>query len=183
METPACPPSGKRVKGNLYFHVSVLATLDTPLRERVRLAAAQACLSSHADFNVIKIDETGQRISLLSYAHFFDHPFPVLQSAAVVNLASGRVKRIHYDPSQNPPILHRKELLLPRDHPQVPMFAALTRQLEAAGLFRDARRIGFLREWQGTRCGTINWCRCTTLRNPHLPPQKRSPGVPCGFST
>ena len=148
METPACPPSGKRVKGNLYFHVCVLEALDTLLRERVQLATTQAGLSPYTDFNVIKIDAAGQRISLLSYAHFFDHPFPALQSAAVVNLASGRVKRINYDPAQNPPILHRKELLLPPDHPQVPMFAALTRQLEAAGLFRDARRIGFTREWQ-----------------------------------
>lgn len=139
---------GKRVKGHLYFHISALALLDAHLREQVRGAVTQAGLTADDEFNVVKIDEAGQRISLLYYAHFLDHPFPALQSSSVVNLASGRVKRLSYDPSRNPPILHRKELLLPHDHPQAPMFAALTQQLEAAGLFRDARRIGFAREWQ-----------------------------------
>ena len=53
-----------------------------------------------------------------------------------------------FDLSKNPPILHRKELLLPSDHPQVPTFAALTQQLESLSFFQDARRIGLLREWQ-----------------------------------
>lgn len=139
---------GKRVKGHLYFHFSALALLDAHLREQVRGAVTHAGLTADAEFNVIKIDEAGQRISLLYYEHFFNHPFPALESSSVVNLASGRVKRLSYDPSRNPPILHRKELLLSHDHPQRPMFAALTQQLEAAGLFRDTRRIGFFREWQ-----------------------------------
>ena len=138
---------GKKVKGNLYAHCAALSALDPEVRERIRLAATCANLKAETDFNVIKVDAAGQRISLLSYQHFFEHPFPALQASAVVTLASGHVKRITYDPAQNPPILHRKELLLPHDHPHVPMFAALTRQLEAAGLFRDARRIGFAREW------------------------------------
>lgn len=85
---------------------------------------------------------------MLSYEHFFDDPFPALQRSCVVNLQSGHVKHFRYDRSKNPPILHRKELLLPSDHPQVPLFATLTQQLEAAGLFRDVRRIGLARAWQ-----------------------------------
>lgn len=139
---------GKRVKGDRYVHLAALPELETLLREQIDLVRVRAKLVGDADFNVIKINGQGNQFSFLYYHEFFDHPFPALQSSAVVNLASGRVKRINYDPSQNPPILHRKELLLPHDHPQIPMFAALTRQLEAAGLFRDARRIGFLREWQ-----------------------------------
>lgn len=139
---------GKQVKGNRYFHVVALEKLEPHLREQVQFAVTRTSLSAETEFNVIKIDESGNQISLLDYEHFFDSPFPVLKRSYVVNLVSGSTKCLSYDPSKNPPILHRKELLLPHDHPQVPLFAALTQQLEAAGLFRDTRRIGFAREWQ-----------------------------------
>jgi hypothetical protein len=82
------------------------------------------------------------------YENFFNNPFPTLQRSCVVDVVSGRVKQRYYDVSKNPPILHRKELLLPSDHPEVPRFAALTQQLETLGLFRDSRRIGFAQQWQ-----------------------------------
>ncbi|MGE4094294.1 MAG: DNA phosphorothioation-associated putative methyltransferase, partial [Candidatus Binatia bacterium] len=117
------------------------------VREQVQQAARHAGLETAAEFNVIKIDDEGQRISLLYYENFFEDPFPALQRSCVVDLISGQTKPLRYDLSANPPILHRKELLLPHDHPQVPLFAALTAQLEAAGLFRNARQIGFARQW------------------------------------
>jgi DNA phosphorothioation-associated putative methyltransferase len=147
MMSPEKTP-GKRIKGHLYFHVSALGLLDPSLRERVQLAAAWVGPSADAEFNVIKIGEAGQQISLLSYKDFFANPFPELQRSCVVDLTSGRTKHLRYDRSDNPPILHRKELLLPPDHPEVQLFATLTQQLEVAGLFRDARRIGFARVWK-----------------------------------
>lgn len=139
---------GKQIKGHLYFHVTALKEMDRSVRERVQEAAARAGLKTETEFNVIKIDVAGNRISLLSYNHFFDTPFPALQQSCIVDLTSGQVKQLRYDLADNPPILHRKELLLPADHPQAPLFAALTRELEAAGLLRDPRRIGFARPWQ-----------------------------------
>ncbi|MGE0683206.1 MAG: DNA phosphorothioation-associated putative methyltransferase [Candidatus Binatia bacterium] len=148
MDTSARQPLGKQVKGKRYFHIAALEELDSHLRERIRFAAAQASLTPEADFNVIKIAGEGNRISLLYYEHFFDNPFPALQRSCVIDLASGRSKYLRYDLSDNPPILHRKELLLPTDYPQTRLFAALTQQLEVAGLLRDSRRIGFARQWQ-----------------------------------
>jgi hypothetical protein len=148
MEMSAHQLLGKQVKGKRYFHVAALEEMDPHLRERIRLVAARAGLTPEADFNVVKLDEAGNRVSLLYYEHFFDNPFPALQRSCVIDLVSGRSKHLRYDLSDNPPILHRKELLLPTDHPQTPLFAAFTRQLEVAGLFRDARRIGFAREWR-----------------------------------
>ena len=139
---------GKQVKGNRYFHLVALEKLEPHLREQVQFAVTHAGFSAETEFNVIKIDEAGNQISLLDYEHFFDSPFPVLKCSYVVNLVSGSTKRLSYDPTNNPPILHRKELLLPHDHPQVPLFATLTQQLEAAGRFCNTRRIGFAREWQ-----------------------------------
>jgi DNA phosphorothioation-associated putative methyltransferase len=147
MDTLARKALGKRVRGNRYFHVTALQALDPGVQEQVRYVAEQAGLKAEADFNVIKIDATTKKISLLHYDQFFESPFPVLKCAHVVDLASGHNKCFRYDRSGNPPILHRKELLLPPDHPQVPLFSTLTRQLEEAGLFHDTRRIGFAREW------------------------------------
>src|SRR5215510_11399882 len=148
MDTSVRKMVGKQVKGNLYFHVTTLEGLDPCVRKCVQFAAARASLDPEAGFNVIKISEEGNRMSLLYYEHFFDNPFPALKRSCVVDLASGRTKQFRYDLSGNPPILHRKELLLPPTHPQAPLFAALTRQLEAAGLFQASRRIGFARQWQ-----------------------------------
>lgn len=56
-------------------------------------------------------------------------------------------KIIHFN-SNNPPILHRKELLLPENHPEYEKWREITRRCEAAGLFRDSRRIGRKRAWE-----------------------------------
>jgi DNA phosphorothioation-associated putative methyltransferase len=53
-----------------------------------------------------------------------------------------------YADSLNPPILHRKELLLPAEHPRRAEYAALTAACESIGLFDDPRRIGYRRQWQ-----------------------------------
>ena len=53
-----------------------------------------------------------------------------------------------YTRQPNPPILHRKELLLPLDDPRRDEFAHLTEVLEADGLFQDSRRIGYRRQWE-----------------------------------
>ncbi len=53
-----------------------------------------------------------------------------------------------YADSFNPPILHRKELLLPSDDPQREVCAALTAAAEAIGLFDEPTLIGYGRQWQ-----------------------------------
>ncbi len=50
--------------------------------------------------------------------------------------------------SLNPPILHRKELLLPADHPRRAEYAALTQACESIGLFDEPTRIGYRRQWE-----------------------------------
>ena len=53
-----------------------------------------------------------------------------------------------YAAEGNPPILHRKELLLPPAHPRAGDFAALTAAAERLGLFADARSIGTRAPWE-----------------------------------
>jgi DNA phosphorothioation-associated putative methyltransferase len=61
---------------------------------------------------------------------------------------SGEVSRTNYRNRINPPILHRKELLLSRDDPRLPAFRALTAAAEEHGLFRGSNRIGTRKAWE-----------------------------------
>ena len=53
-----------------------------------------------------------------------------------------------YIASLNPPILHRKELLVAPSHPKRDEWQALTKVAEDLGLFENVRVIGFRKNWQ-----------------------------------
>lgn len=104
-------------------------------------------LFSEIKFNVYKVSKDKGSVSLLYYPDFFAASFPELSHSYYYDLKiSKNDKALSF--KKNPPILHRKELLLPPDHPDIPKFAALTRQLEEAGLFKDSRKIGYKKQWE-----------------------------------
>jgi hypothetical protein len=65
-----------------------------------------------------------------------------------VDLSNQTFRYRTYADSLNPPIFHRKELLLPQGHPQIKVFQALTVSAEQIGLFDEPNRIGFKRAWE-----------------------------------
>ena len=83
-----------------------------------------------SDFNVVRLSVS--RLSFLNYERF-SVPFPALLTALSCDLANGASRFTDYSQRRNPPILHRKELLLPADDPLVPEAAQLTRRLEVLG--------------------------------------------------
>jgi hypothetical protein len=70
-----------------------------------------------------------------------------LAEATKVNFKTGSVTRTDYRCRSNPPILHRKETFLPLSDPRIPGCAALTKQEEETGLYRDPSRIGLRAQW------------------------------------
>ncbi|WP_334162667.1 DNA phosphorothioation-associated putative methyltransferase [Phenylobacterium sp.] len=134
---------GKRVGEARYLHRDGLNELSPKDRRRI-LDAEDVCGASN--WNVVKLRGEGA-VSLLTYEDF-ERPFPRLLESLTVDLEQTRVTRRSYWDRANPPVLHRKELLLPRDDPRRPRYAALTAQLEARGLLQASRRIGTLRGWQ-----------------------------------
>jgi DNA phosphorothioation-associated putative methyltransferase len=96
-------------------------------------------------WNVAKISRDS--VSLLLYEDFDAIGFPTLLASVRVNLDSGKTSATDYRVRENPPILHRKETLLPIDDPRRPRFAALTRAAEEHGLFAEPTRIGTRRQW------------------------------------
>jgi DNA phosphorothioation-associated putative methyltransferase len=139
---------GKRVRDCLYVHVASIDMLEDSLRTQIEEAERLTGCKRQQDFNVVKIGLERPRVSLLSYANFFDEPFPVLSHSWGAHLSRGHRWERSYESMDNPPILHRKELLLPPSHPRYEEYSAFTRQLERAGLF-GRRGIGFKHHWYG----------------------------------
>ncbi len=139
---------GKFVGGHLYLHTSALAALPEAWRHVAAKAIALAQVRPDEDFNVIKLHQHGEELSLLEYRDFFDDPFPALGRSWRVSLGRGSVVYRTYEESRNPPILHRKELLLPASHDRLHEYRAMTETAEALGLFSETNRIGFRAQWQ-----------------------------------
>ncbi|MGF1615042.1 MAG: DNA phosphorothioation-associated putative methyltransferase, partial [Gammaproteobacteria bacterium] len=94
-----------------------------------------------------RIDDARPCVALLNYPGFFEDPFPALRESWLVDVVQGSVSYRTYADSLNPPILHRKELLLrPEDHRREE-YAALTSMAESIGLFDEPKRIGYRRQW------------------------------------
>ena len=134
---------GKHVGPFSYYHLCLV-------QRAPGVAASLLCICDRLyrggiGFNVVKLDARS-RISFLSY-ECFTIPFPALLSAVSCDLSRDAARQTDYSNRRNPPILHRKELLLPADHPLVPDAERLTDRLEGLGAFDDTRRIGTRAGW------------------------------------
>jgi DNA phosphorothioation-associated putative methyltransferase len=139
-------PFGKRMQGAVYLHAHGLRRLPPEQRAQIERAAGLAGLSD-VYWNVAKVSLSAPRVSLLLYPAFFEEAFPVLAYSCSVHLETGAVHTQRHG-SDNPPVLHRKEQLLPPDDPRVPMFEALTAALEARGLLDQPSTIGRRKPWE-----------------------------------
>ena len=131
---------GKRIGGALYIHKEALGLLaeEADKVEKAESMAPAVC------WNIAKIEKS--TVSLLQYEPF-EIDFPALLTSTRVDLLSGTVTQTDYKKRANPPILHRKELLLAPDDPRLPKFRALTSAAEDHGLFVEVNKIGTRAAW------------------------------------
>ena len=139
---------GKKVLDNVYWHCSLTPAQSAEVQAQIGRAEKLANVQADRDYNVVKYAIDGQDLSLLQYQEFFEHPFPALKKSYRVDLESQRVEKRSYESSWNPPILHRKELLLDACDPRVPAYHELTATAEALGLFDNPVTIGFKQAWE-----------------------------------
>lgn len=141
---------GKKVLDDLYVHKDFLSQLaqDSNIRELVQAGLQLMSEQDLAFCNVIKINIQRERLSFLQYLDFDDDPFPTLNGSWVVDPQKKSVTFRSYANSLNPPILHRKELLVPMDHPLQQSWIALTKTAEEIGLFSTLSVIGFRENWK-----------------------------------
>ena len=138
---------GKVVRGDLYFHVSAALDVTEAARTAMLEASQIVKVEPTTGFNIVKIGRGGTVVSLLAYANFFEDAFPQLERVRTVNLAAGRYRERTYDGGANPPILHKKELLLSLDNPSRPLFEKLTIALEERGIRQNRPGLGFRKQW------------------------------------
>ncbi len=139
---------GKKVVNNVYWHTSLTPEQSPEVQANIAEAERLADVEADIDYNVVKYDLNSQSLSLLYYLDFFDSSFPVLNKSYRIDLDKQRVEKRNYDSSLNPPILHRKELLLSERHQRTPSYKELTTTAEQLGLFDNPVAIGFKQAWE-----------------------------------
>jgi DNA phosphorothioation-associated putative methyltransferase len=137
----------KRVGKNEYCHISQLEALAATKRDLLQ-AALNICPNARDSFNVLKFHQEEQDLTLLHYPGFFEEPFPILKEYWTVDLNAESFRYRTYADSLNPPVLHRKELMLSADHPKQKEYEQLTHHAEQLGLFNNPVRIGFQIPWE-----------------------------------
>ena len=105
-------------------------------------------LKIESEWNLVKLFKTEHKISLLNYPTFYEDSYPALYSSNLVDLGSFTVKQMSYTDSENPPILHRKELMVTSQDPMFEHFCSLTKEGEEAGLYENPFKIGFKQGWE-----------------------------------
>jgi DNA phosphorothioation-associated putative methyltransferase len=139
---------GKRVFDDLYLHVSAIETVQEEAHQAL-ISAAFKCIPEEKSsaINVVKLNLRSGRISLLEYEPFEESGFPTLLGSWVIEPSSETPTYRTYRTSLNPPILHRKELLVAPNYPGREEWQRLTAEAEELGLFDNTRTIGFKKNW------------------------------------
>lgn len=140
---------GKRVFDDLYIHLSATEFIESDAhRSALQQALQRIPANGHIAPNVAKLNTKTGRLSLLAYSDFEIEPFPQLLASwsFAAGLAAPPVFRT-YEQSLNPPILHRKELLVHPSFPGRDEWTQLSTTAEALGLFDETSTIGFRQNW------------------------------------
>jgi len=135
---------GKRVAGDLYLHKTSVRHATEDDKSLIK-DIARGLSGPEKSWNVVRIGN--DNIAFLTYRDFEEDPFPTLSKSVRFDLLDGRKSVRDFTRHSNPPILHRKELLLAEDFPQRETFLNLSNALDDLGVFYDAHKIGFKQQW------------------------------------
>lgn len=135
---------GKLLPESLYVHVSGLELLPKLLRFYENWS--RILLPKGEEWNLVKLGLSRPAVSFLTYPDFDEDPHPPLTRSVRVDLRTQKVAVRDYSKSENPPILHRKELFVPEGYPGREIFVALTKAEEAEGLLVGGQ-IGLQKFW------------------------------------
>jgi len=135
---------GKRVAGDLYLHKTSIGYTTEDDKSLIQ-EMAKNLSNSEKSWNVVRVGN--DNIAFLTYRDFKEDPFPSLDRSIRFDLLDGRKSVRDFSKHSNPPILHRKELLVPEGFPRREVFLELTKALDDVGVFYDAHKIGFKQQW------------------------------------
>ena len=137
---------GQKRPNSLWVHISAIEALDPLLR--LYEGCASRTIGRPQEANVVKFHFRKPKISYLFYPSFDTNPHPVLHMSMEIDLRDLHVHYRDYDPDNNPPLLHQKDLMVTTDYPLYEKFAKLSRQEEDWGLLDNLRLIYDCHGWQ-----------------------------------
>lgn len=137
---------GKKLPDAIYIHASCLEQIPVKLSGLIN-AVGKALKIPENKWNIVKLSRNTFSLSLLHYPTFFEDSYPALHQSVTVDLAKLSHKITDYSNYDNPPILHRKETMIPKDHAYYEEFCLITSEGEQAGLYDNPRTIGFKASW------------------------------------
>lgn len=144
---------GKMTATALYVHRRAVAGMPVVLKlyEHCGFVAA----GRPAEWNILKLDHRGRRVSWSSYPNFDTDPHPTLDWTYGVEMTSLEAGFQRFGDRSNRPLLHRKEEFLAPDDPDVEKYRRLTQAEVRAGLYQNPTRIGLEEGWAAEleRCG------------------------------
>lgn len=138
---------GKKLPDSIYFHKDTFSEVPNALSKFIKVVA-KALKIEDDNWNLVKVFRKDFRLSLLNYPLFFEDSYPALEQSVNVDLTKLSHRITKYSEQENPPILHRKETMISKDHEFYDQFCMLTQEGEAAGLYDNSRMIGFKNSWQ-----------------------------------
>lgn len=136
---------GKRVSGDLYLHKTAIPLSDDD-DQKIIGEHSKRLPKDERGWNVVRIGN--DNIAFLSYPDFDNAPFPTLHRSIRIDFLDGRLSTRDFTGYTNPPILHRKELLVSETYPRRKEYISLTSELDELGVFYDPHKIGFKQQWQ-----------------------------------
>lgn len=136
---------GQKWSNSLWVHASAIETLDPLLR--LYEGCAARTIGRPQEANVVKFHLRKPKITYLFYPDFDTDPHPALHTSMQIDLRDLHVHYRDYDPDDNPPLLHQKDLLVTPNYPLYEKFAKLSRQEENWGLLGDLTKISDRRGW------------------------------------
>ena len=139
-------PVGKILPDALYVHHTALVHLPPLLR--VYEGCGRQLAGSVDGVTLFKLSRRRPQVSYLLYPDFDRVGHPALTEAYVADLARLALYHRDYRRHRNPPILHRKELLVSYDHPRRTHIARLSKLEEELGLFDTSQAIGMRQHWE-----------------------------------
>jgi len=138
---------GKQLPDAVYLHESAMEAIPLSLHDYI-CKIQNALDITPGEWNVIKFFKRDFKFSLLNYPDFLEDSYPALSSSITVDLTRVIVRENDYSKSDNPPILHRKETLILKEHPLYNKSLEITREGEEAGLYENTKKIGFKKTWE-----------------------------------
>jgi DNA phosphorothioation-associated putative methyltransferase len=139
-------PFGKRLPNAIYMYRFSGARLSSQLRGLIQ--GQSWGYHCGRRFNVLKFNTLEPIMSFLSYPDFLVKAHPELKFAVHVKVLEGSTYEVDYSKRDNPPILHRKELMLPEGFPGREEMLNMTQEEEALGLYDEPSTIGNRKQWE-----------------------------------